>query len=48
MEDTVAAAKAKEAEEAAKMAEAQNLATWQLLGGDDSHAWLLTETQVRV
>ena len=28
-------------------AEAQNLAVWQFLGGDDSQAWLLTDTQVR-
>ena len=27
-------------------AEATNLAVWQFLGGDDSQAWLLTDTQV--
>jgi len=39
--------RAKKAEARDAQAEAQNLAVWQFLGGDDSQAWLLTDTQVK-
>ncbi|EOD12848.1 hypothetical protein EMIHUDRAFT_244917 [Emiliania huxleyi CCMP1516] len=39
--------RAKKAEARDAQAEAQNLAVWQFLGGDDSQAWLLTDTQLR-
>ena len=41
------AKKGRKEEKEEAQAEAQNLATWQFLGGDDSHAWLLTDTQVK-
>ena len=41
------AKKGRKEEKEEAQAEAQNLATWQFLGGDDSQAWLLTDTQVK-